>query len=69
MKTSVFPVAMKHQDHCPPEWRIPQLSGFDASAPRMKRRRRHRRRLIQLARIASTNISTLLRSRRVADTR
>ena len=23
MKTTVFPVVMKHQDHCPPEWQIP----------------------------------------------
>lgn len=62
MKTTVFPVAMKHQDHCPPEWQIPRLSSFEDAAARMKQRRHHRRRLIQLVRIASTKTGIRLRS-------
>jgi hypothetical protein len=30
MRTTIFPTAMKHQDACPPEWRIPD--GFVPSA-------------------------------------
>jgi hypothetical protein len=33
MKTTVFPVAMKHLDRCPPEWQLPAETSVGGRAP------------------------------------
>lgn len=39
MKTTIFPVAMKHLDHCPPEWQIPTNPALVPVATATTRRR------------------------------
>jgi len=34
MKTTVFPVAMKHLDRCPPDWQIPEQTSVGGRAGR-----------------------------------
>ena len=44
MKTTVFPVAMKHQEHCPPEWQIPPAAAvIPIAQPDTRRTRRSKR--------------------------
>lgn len=40
MRTTIFPTAMKHQDACPPEWRIPDEFVASAQAEVRPARRR-----------------------------